>query len=313
MISCYVTGWDGESFALPSLLDCKFSYGIGTPCDSFWVKCLWPEGDREIMERAVRFFAEENGVRRFTGVVDEFSYEMGENGATMEVTGRGMAALLLDNEAEARQYQTATWSDIFVNHIAPYGIRIAGDVSLQPVNGFVVPSGGSEWQVLFDFACYHGGVEPWFDPAGRLVLGKKRQPSRILDDETAVTHMGYKSRRYGVLSEIVVRDKVQKTAERVANVPFQKEGGVCRRVVTMPARSNYRAMRYSGEYQLKKSAEGRKTLTVTVPAVFFAMPQDRVTIRRKMWQADGQWRVISSETAENPKSGGYTTLELAGE
>ncbi|MEG1072604.1 MAG: hypothetical protein RSE09_03110 [Oscillospiraceae bacterium] len=313
MMTCCIVGWDGARAILPGLLDCKFSYGEGTPCDSFWVKCLWPEGDKELLERATRFFVEEEGVRRFTGVVDEFSLTMDRGGATLELSGRGMAALLLDNQAEARQYQTATWSDIFSHHVAPYGIQTAGGVSLPPVNGFVAASGGSEWQVLYDFACFHGGIEPRFDAWGRLVLKKPGGGTKILDQRVAVTAMEYRARRYGVLSQILVRDRARKTVEKVRNVPFQQEGGCCQRVVTMPAKSSYRAMRYSGNYQLKKSEEDRRRLTLTVPTLFFVQVGDFVTIRRQDWQMDGVWRVVSCEIGLNGTTGGYTVFSMVPE
>ncbi|MEG1073093.1 MAG: hypothetical protein RSE09_05590 [Oscillospiraceae bacterium] len=310
MITCYIVGWDGAQTALPALLDCKFSYGEGTPCDSFRVTCLWPEGERELLERATRFFVSEDGTRRFTGVVDEYSLTMDKGGATLALSGRGMAALLLDNQAEARQYQTATWGDIFANHIAPYGIQTAGGVSLPSVNGFVVSSAGSEWQVLYDFACYHGGVEPRFDQSGHLVLAKPAGGAKLLDDRVAVTAMEYRAKRYGVLSEVLVRDRGRKTVEKVTNAAFQKEGGRCRRVVTMPAKSDYRAMRYSGSYQLKKSAEGRRTLTLTVPCVFFTQVGEVITLRRRDWQLDGAWRVVSCETGLSGTGGGYTAFSM---
>ena len=106
----------------------------------------------------------------FSGVVDECEVNQGTEGLRLEVSGRGMAALLLDNEALGQDYGTATLEDILRDHVAPYGIELAGEASLPAVSPFSVPTGSSEWAVLYEFAQYCGGVCPRFDRAGRLVL-----------------------------------------------------------------------------------------------------------------------------------------------
>ena len=63
-------GWDGSQIALPQVIQWKFQYGLGTPCDSFEVRCLW-EPEEDLLAEAVRFTADEGGQRVFTGLVDE--------------------------------------------------------------------------------------------------------------------------------------------------------------------------------------------------------------------------------------------------
>ena len=56
----------------------------------------------------------------------------------MEVSGRGMAARLLDNEALGQDYLYATQADILRDHVTPYGIQAALGGSLLPVARFSV-------------------------------------------------------------------------------------------------------------------------------------------------------------------------------
>ena len=149
------------------------------PCDSFALRCLWDRGLEGGLADLVGFTAWEDGQRVFQGVVDECECRFGDSGSTLTVSGRGMAALLLDNEAQAADYQTATAADILRDHVEPYGIQVAGGYRLPPVEGFSVASGSSEWQVLYDFARYHGGVAPRFDRQGRLVLSPWQDLSLI--------------------------------------------------------------------------------------------------------------------------------------
>ena len=65
-----------------------------------------------MLSAACRFFAQWEGERVFTGVVDEFAVICGRDGLYLELSGRGMAALLLDNESEALSYERAVLEEI---------------------------------------------------------------------------------------------------------------------------------------------------------------------------------------------------------
>ena len=113
---------DGKVYELPALLEWRLRRTGGVPCDSFRVKCLYSAEMGEALKAACRFAATENGVTRFRGVIDEWSAVCGAEGAVLTVEGRGMAALLLDNEAEAVTYQRAALSEILKDHAAACGV-----------------------------------------------------------------------------------------------------------------------------------------------------------------------------------------------
>lgn len=304
----WITGYDGIKRRLPTVLEWKLEYGLGTPCDSFWVKCLWEGADLGPLDRAVRFYAEEDGTRCFTGVVDEYELRLDAGGQTAELSGRGMAALLLDNEAEAADYGTATWADLVRRHVTPYGIETIGD--LPPASGFSVAYGSSEWQAVYSFARYYGGVTPRFDRLGRLVVSSwADRPVKRLDDKAAATRLICRRNRYGVLSQVLVRDKSRKAVETVDNAAFQALGGRCRRWYTMPGCSSYQAMRYQGQYQLTQSMAGLDEQEITVPTALFAAPGDLVQVQRTGWGGNGLWRAVSVQTGAGP-DGAYTALTL---
>ena len=166
----YVTDFEGKTWMLPILTAWRFEYTAGVPCDSFWLCCPWEPGSGTVPARWVRFTAEHEGERVFTGVIDECQVSLSEKGRVLEVSGRGMAAVLLDNEALGQDYGTATQADILRDHVTPYGIQTAPGASLPAVSRFSVATGSSEWSVVYDFARYYGGVAPRFDRLGRLVL-----------------------------------------------------------------------------------------------------------------------------------------------
>ena len=308
----YLICYDGTKYQLPLPLSWQLDYALGVPCDSFWLRCVWEKGQEQVLSDAVRFAAEENGETVFRGVVDECQVSLTEDGCLLEVSGRGMAALLLDNEAMPADYQVATVEDILRDHVAPYGITTAGMAALPAVSGFSVQSGSSEWKVLYEFTRYHGGVTPRFDREGRLWLtGWEDGRRTVIGESTPVTELVCRDRRYGVLSQVLVRDKTRQAVTAVENGEFLRRGGQSRRVLTMPGRSSFQTMRYSGQFQLDKSAAELLRVQVKLPILFFAFPGDLVELERTEWGRCGTFRVLESRVAAD-RQGGWTRLELGG-
>ncbi len=310
-MTAYLMTGDGTRYVLPELLEWELDYGCGTPCDSFRVVSLWTCGDDAVLADAARFAAFQGQEQVFAGVVDECQVTWSVQGCRLEVSGRGMAALLLDNEAQGLDYEVATLQDILRDHVLPYGIPVARQEELPAVERFSVDYGSSEWAVLYDFACYHGGVAPRFDRQGQLVLSgwQDKQP-KVIHDRVPVTSLSARDKRYGVLSEIWVREAGKEPAlHKEVNRDFKDGGGQCRRMYTMPTKSNYQAMRYQGRYQLDKSAAEQLRLEVDIALPFCAWPGELVRLERTGWGRNGLYRVAQATVSMD--SAGYSTrLEL---
>ena len=80
--------WDGRRVVLPDLTSWRMEYACGIPCDSFYLECLWEPGEAGALAEAVRFAAEEDGERVFTGVVDEVDLEKNKVRVTISMFGR---------------------------------------------------------------------------------------------------------------------------------------------------------------------------------------------------------------------------------
>ena len=306
-----LTCWDGRRIALPDVTGWKFQYGMGSPCDSFLLTCLWePEGEDPLAE-AVIFTAAEDGETVFTGVVDECERGWNGGGGFLTVSGRSMAARLLDNEALGMEYQVATWQDILRDHVAPYGVEcLPGGGNLPAVPGFVVETGSSEWQVVYQFCRYYGGVTPRFDRQGRLDVGPWPETAGLcLGAGAAVTALTLRDQRYGVLSQVLVRDRTTQAVRTVEEADFARRGGMSRRVLTMPGRSTYQAMRYSGEYQLTRAREELRRLEIELPGSFLAWPGELVEVDLPRGTGRGVWRVAEM-TCGLDEQGRYTRLSL---
>ena len=108
-------------------------------------------------------------------------------------------------------------------------------------------------------------------------------------------------KRYGVLSEVLVRDRTTQSVQRVVNQSVLDRGGMCRRVLTMPGKSSYQAMRYSGRFQLEQSAAERLRLELTLAGRVAAWPGDLVELNLARYSLSGVWRVLSTEHGETDR------------
>lgn len=273
-LQCY----DGGTYALPSLTEWEVELTGGDPCDSFCVTCLYDEQMPTILRRANRFYAEdEGGETVFRGVVDEYVIEQEAEGKTVTVMGRGMAALLMDNESEAVNYAEADLREIYRNHAAPYGIACKEMGSLTG-SDYRVESGSSQWRAMSRFTEYYGGFSPRMTPLGELVLSEKQTGRVLAVDAAGMVALRYREKRYGVLTEVLVKDKSQNKSLTVENSEMKQRGGSARRVIYMPRKSTYAAMRYSGEYQIMKSKEEQLEIEVELAGNFLAEPGDEVRL-----------------------------------
>ena len=312
MIRCWVMQGGGQELELPSAVSWKFCYGTDTPCDSFFLRCLWERGQEKLLSSACRFCAQWEGERVFTGVVDEFAVICGGDGLYLELAGRGMAALLLDNEAMPAEYQRCTRADIVADHVAPYGIETVGGFGLPTVSTFPVSSGESEWSVVRRYACYYGGVVPRFDREGRLVLDPHGDTRTVrIGEGDQVTGWEYREERHGVLSQVAVRRRTTWGTQWVSDPAFLAEGGCARKVVTVPNTTGTTAMRYTADYQMRAARRERVRMKLTAAGAFLAWPGELADVELDGFGANGRYRVAQTEAACG--SGGLTTTLILGE
>lgn len=177
---------DGKVYELPALLEWRLRRTGGVPCDSFRARCLYSAEMGEALKAACRFAAAENGVTRFRGVIDEWSAVCGAEGAVLTVEGRGMAALLLDNEAEAVTYQRAALSEILKDHAAACGVAWEPRGEVYGTGEYAVASGSSRWKAIEGFA-RRCGLTPYFTREGVLCLRGAAEGRQLVLEEPQET------------------------------------------------------------------------------------------------------------------------------
>lgn len=299
-----LTDHEGNEYELPPLLGWSFSYGDSLPCDAFQVSFLYSPDMLFPLTNAVGFRAVHEGNTVFRGVVDEFEVSAIEAGGAVTVCGRSMAAKLLDNEAEAAELYGAGLELILNRYVYPWGIEQVRKNVSPPAQSLVISSGSSCWKVLEDYLWFGCGEWPRFSPEGVLILGREEGKRFAVDVDTAVLEQTLRMRRYGVISQVLVKNKALGVSSLVENSEFIQRGGQCRRIVNVPRYTRFDAMRSTGSYQIRQSKAEEFSLSLTLPSLFAAFPGDVVELRHSFTGLDGCFRVGRTSCFADPSGAG---------
>lgn len=303
---------DHRVYELPALLAWTVLHTGGVPCDSYTVKFLYEPDMAPVLRAAAGFIGLENGQIMARGIVDEYTVELGSDGVLATIAGRGAVARLLDNESRPVTYQDATLAEIVRCHVTPYGIASKEIADVRATSIYTVPAGVSQWKVLADFCETYGGFVPRFTVNGALLATPERDLGKrlVIDETSPVLECMLREDHYGVLTEALIIDKKRNASYSVKNQDMIDKGGQCRRVIYTPGQSTWAAMKYTGEYQIKKSREEEKIVTVTMPGSFLAFPGDRVSLNLERMGLHGVFRVDESENQFSVRNGATVTLTL---
>lgn len=302
---------DHRVYDLPEPLAWRVLHTGTVPCDSYEMTVLYRPEMAQVLKTAAGFACIQHGETVLRGIVDEYSVEMNASGLTATIAGRGYAARLLDNESRPVTYQGVTLEEIIRCHVRPYGISTAAFANVRADSVYTVAAGTSQWKALEDFCRTYGGFSPRFARDGRLLAVPETEGKTVLvGDEDPVLACTLREDHYGVLTEVLVIDKTRNTAYSVKNQKMIDLGGQCRRVVYTPGQSTWAAMRYTGEYQIQRSREEEKTVTLRMAGSFLAYPGDIVRLNLTHMGVDGEFRVAEAENTFSAESGAVVVLTL---
>lgn len=305
---------DHHVYDLPALLEWNITHTGSVPCDCFSVSFLFQKDMLPVLEMASGFVALDGPDLVLHAIVDEYSVELGNSGLIASVTGRGFAARLLDNESRPLTYQKATLEEIVRCHVTPYGITAGELADVRATSVYTVPAGVSQWRALEGFCRTYGGFSPRFSRDGKLLAAPEGNGGRRLSigEGDPVLSCTLREDHYGVLTEVLVIDKTRNAYYSVKNEDMIRRGGQCRRVVYTPGQSTWDAMRYTGEYQIARSKEDERTVTLCLPGSFPAFPGDRVDLRLERIGLSGSFRVAEAANTFSAERGATAALTLKG-
>lgn len=282
----------GGEFFLPPLLSWDITRTGGVPCDSFRVRCCADAETVKRMDGAAQFAALDGEVTALCGVVDEWSADFGADGFTLEVSGRGMAAKLLDNECEAGSYESATMAQLLRDVAEPGGIACRVNEAEEQPFALEISAGASRYAAL-EAGAKLCGVVPYFTSGGALELRRSRGVHCGVLPTARIISALRRDKRYGVISRIVLIDR--KSGEKTA---VEGSGGFCERVL-------YSADTAAAREKIERSAEDRRLLVLTLAGAFAAEPGDTYFVSLPRLGSEGDFRIV--ETQRRADSGGEVT------
>ncbi len=306
----YITAPSGALWRLPEATAWEIIRTDGTSCDSFEVSFPCEAADRAALACATRFCAEEDGKPVFTGVIDEVAVSLASDGRMATLAGRGLAALLMDNQVRAAAYAYAQVSDILRAYVTPFGITNVKSDLKSGVSSFAVDSGDTAWQALAGFCLHAAGRTPRFLADGTLDLTAPESAVRWkLTSLAGAREIVWRECRYGVISEQIMVDRSSGLQTSVKNAAFAEAGGACRRV-SAAGGASVRATGRTAAQRIAESARDYRVLTVTLPGGFLAEPCDRIGVALPPLGLEGTFTV--REAATRLGADGLTcTLELS--
>lgn len=263
-----VTLPSGQHLALPALKSWEFLRTDGEGCDSFRVSFPGGADLYETLQGARRFYAWVGEQRVFTGLADELTLSVSASGSVLTLDGRGMGALLVDNQLRAAEFQTAGLEDLLKLCTVPFGIPVRA-AAMGTLAGFSIDTGDTCRQALWGFVRHLGGEDPRFDAEGTLLIGQPGKRVKLtLGAAEAVLSRCY----CDALTQVVeVPARVHGTVQTYS---VSEAAAFPHRKVTVVSGSTLRAGRYTGPEQLSRSRREERTLTLTAPGSFLAEPGD---------------------------------------
>ena len=307
----YIISSSGAETELPPFLSWDVCHGLGEPCDWFEVSFIYYSHQLSKLQSACRFRAEHNGATVFTGVVDEYSISIDEHGSVVTISGRSPAALLLDNELPAASYAALSSESLISSFITPYGINQVVSGAAKTLGSFSVSTGESAWSAVKRFSRYAWGTTPFFTPEGVLILNGRQGSNITVDADKDAHAVKLRDERYGIISDVCVKNRVTGASYTVRNEDFIARGGKSHRELTVPKTTGADAARYTAEYQIAESVRGRHLIELTLTKQFACFPGDIIELSSTALGVSGSYRVSASHCwADSFSAGTIVTLEV---
>ena len=307
----YIIDKSGVQTELPKFLSWDVCHGMGEPCDWFELSFIYYSSQLSKLRSACRFKAVHNNAVVFTGVVDEYSISIDEKGSVVTLSGRSDAARLLDNELPAQEYASLSSAAAVSAFVSPYGITSVVSGEAKTLSAFSVRTGESAWSALKRFCRYAWSTTPFFAKDGTLILNERTGSTITVDASKDAAGIILNDERYGIISDITVRNRVSGTSLTSTNSAFVSRGGKCHRELTVPKTAGADAARYTAEYQIAESQRGKRCVKLTLTKQFACFPGDRVSLTAAKLGVSGVFTVLSSHCwADSLSAGTIVTLEV---
>ena len=298
--------WDQELLELPPLRSWEILRSDGDGCDAISFTAE-PTLKPAVLTKAVEIRASCQGVRVFTGLVDEYELSVSEKGSGLTVYGRGMAARLLDNQVPEKTFSRLNTTELLRQYVTPYGIQTA-EAEQASVSGFQVARGNSALQAIQGFCVHAGLLDPMFRADGMLILRRSRKESGIRFRETELLGAVYRDKRYGVRTRVELQHSRSSSVQRAVYDALIRRGGRSELLGSYSGSGLPATFRTATE-RLQSSRREEFTLELTVPIQFPCEPGTRAAAELPRLGLSGSF-AVSEVRSVGTAAGCYAVVSL---
>ncbi len=304
-----IVRYNGQSWRLPELLSWQLLRTDGDGCDAFTVSFAADAATDAQLAGATEFLAQEGSRQVFHGIVDDYELSYSTRGSVCTLSGRGMAGRLLDNQAEAASYASASLPQILQKYVSVLDVKASAE-TLPAVQDFTVPIGTNYWEVLKGFCLHAGAVTPWCGADGTVQIAKAYSNSGKTFSEGQALSIVYCNSRYGVISQML-QITTAGAVLSASNADFAAIGGRAKKVQRLSG-TGLPCTHRTPAQQIAESRVQQFQLQLELAGNFLAEPNTWVTVSLPTLGISGRFRV-SQCMSEGSERGVTCTLSLTRE
>lgn len=284
----YVTLAGGGTLALPEFTAYSLRHTDGTSADSFEVSFPTRTGVLAAVRKNRGFYCMDGSTVAFCGVIDEIEVSC-DNACLTTLCGRGMAALLMDNQVEGAEFYNLDLDTVLSRYVRPYGIS---SISVQggPWRTKLVRVGsGCTCQKLLQGFCLHAGApRPRFLPNGTLCISAQANRYAIGSDDILTAARRFC--RYGVKNRQKVLDLTARTARTAEDAALTALDIHAQGIATRSGAFTDLTERTAAQ-RLYENAEDADLLELVLPGNHGAQPCDTVSVTLACVDTGGEFTV----------------------
>ena len=236
-----------------------------------------------------------NGNILFKGRLDEQTETHNDQGRRLTIMARSLGALLLDNEALPQTYTNVYLSDLFDEHIRPYGFTSLTAPQDVFFNQYQVVKGMSGWEVFYNFFRSSALGLAYVDDDDNIIcqfgppMGETYTFSNLSDTAMHYSSLKVTRNRYSDISKYVIRN-----SEGVYDSSYISPNTVSwklnrtRYLIPSPEFSLFEnAPRQEAILRIRRAHMGRFVVTLTYPGIFTAKVGDRINLNTGLHEYTG--------------------------
>lgn len=254
------------------------------------------------------------------GISDDVEEYWDENGSKIQISGRDLSMILLENDAEPKTYYKLKLSAFINKIVGPYGLKAKVNSKYDKViSKIVVEVGDSEWDCIFRETSKLD-MWLWCTPDGTLVadvLNYNGSPSYkfsndlSIKDAIRIKKFGKKKRGADIKSEVWVRGHGKKAfTAKFKDASLAALGYTRRMIIEDGEAKDISKAQEIGKKQVQERKRGSFEIELTINGRHPIETNKTAYIKDKVTRTEGTFFIVGVRDKKNDNVGHEKTIRL---